>query len=105
MRMEDRPRRRLFDGVDAGYRLFSALFDLSIWGFVLAVMATSEIRSSAWFWMAAALGVPLAAKLVFAGWTVRAWLRERDWLRAQQQARQAGEHSTAPVRPPRRDER
>lgn len=97
MRMETRPRRRLFDGVDAGYRIFSVLFNFGVWLLVTALVLTNPIRESWWLIPCAALGVILIGKLVFAGWAVTAWWRERAWMRAQHEAEQV-EHPTRPYR-------
>lgn len=98
MRMEERPRQRAFDGVDAAYRLASALFDTGLWVLVVVFLYTSETRGPGWFFAALALGLFLLAKWTFATWSILAWWRERRWLRLNALAQAQGEHSTAPYR-------
>lgn len=78
-----RPRRRVSDGIDAGFRVSISLFLDWLWVFLVAIMATSDQRGTAWVVAALIGGLPLCAVNVFAFLTMRAYFDDRLWLRAQ----------------------
>jgi hypothetical protein len=73
----------MFDGIDAGFRIFSAVFNLGIWALVTSLIATSPFRPPIWLVPCVVLGVILLGKVFFALWCVKAWLDERAWLKAE----------------------
>jgi hypothetical protein len=85
----ERPRRRVADGIDAGWRLALSLGLVKFW--ILSVVYLSLVEGAhGWAIAAAICGLPFPVAHVFAWMTLIAWLDERAWLRAQRMAREAG---------------
>lgn len=80
------PRRRKSDLVDAGWRICLSVSLISVWAFMVAVMATSP-RGVGWVIGAVLLGLPILVALVFAFLTLNDVLVDRSWLRAERMTR------------------
>lgn len=99
MRWEVRPRRRRFDAVDAGYRIFAVLVSVALWAVVLSLVRTNPDRGPEWLVIMLCLVPLILGQAFFAGWSALAYWREQRWRIAAERAERAGEHATAPLRP------
>lgn len=84
----ERSRRRVSDGIDAGFRLCMSSGMLMTWIILVALLFTGE-RHHYWAYAAIACGLPFPAAVVFAILTLTSWLDERSWMRAEEMARRS----------------
>jgi len=84
----ERQRRSASDGIDAGFRITMSFGMVMVWIFIAAVMWTGD-RHHWWFVASVLCGLPFPASLVFAVLTLKSWLDERSWMRAEQMARES----------------
>lgn len=76
------------DGIDAGFRLTMSFGMVMVWLLIVALLWTGE-RHHYWAIAAVVCGLPFPAASVFAVLTLKSWLDEREWMRAERMAREA----------------
>lgn len=84
----ERSLRSTADGIDAWFRILLSFRIVNIWIILVALLFTGE-RHHLWAYAAIACGLPFPASLVFAVLTLKSWLDERGWMRAEETARRS----------------
>lgn len=75
----DRPRRRVVDVIDVGFRVSGSLGGLGLCLFMVVFMATSPIRSAEWLIAACLVTVPMTVAF---GFSLLSWAAMRADRRA-----------------------
>ena len=84
----EKPRRRVADGIDAGFRIFLS-FGLTLSWKVCIAFVWLEVHNEALLIAVIVCGLPFPVALCFGLLTLKSWLDERSWLRAERMARAA----------------
>ena len=77
-----RPRRRKIDVIDVGFRVSGSLGGLGVCALIVALVATSPVRSAEWVIAAVLVSVPMSVAFVFALLSWNAWVADRRVERA-----------------------